>query len=189
MNTKLAQTRLLRITSDARCHEVANPAGKLRIDDADSCRLLSPNSGAELGGRRSFNEHNTPCAQQRHDLLPTIHRRIWSDDGEYHVAFLDGRAHLLDSHDHRPGPHAKSDESEQALSDVALHRARHRAQAVDPASPGSGERSPLLATSSEVSSVVSSSMMPMIRSASVGAMPGSFSKSSRSRSMMSFNVR
>src|SRR4029077_718557 len=83
---------------------------------------------------------------------------------------------------------AKPNQSEQALRGDALHRNCRRRQAADPASPGSVECSPP-AASSDVSSVVSSSMIPMMRSASAGAIPGSFSKSSRSRSMISLSVR
>ena len=80
MYAKLAQSPLLRIISDARHHELANTTSQLRIDDAHSCRLLTSNRRAQLRGGRTLNEHNMPCAEQRHDLLATVHRRVRRDE-------------------------------------------------------------------------------------------------------------
>lgn len=169
-------------------NELANAAGELWIYHPHSRRLLTPNGCPKFRGRWTLNELNTPCPEQRHDLLQTIRRRVGRDDGEFETALSRGGAHLLDANDDVPRADAKSDQTKEPFSDAALHECQ-RAQAVDPNSPASDERSPAAAPSSDVSSVVNSSMIAMIRSASAGAMPGSFSKSSRSRSMMSFSVR
>src|SRR5438270_10587210 len=128
------------------------------------------------------------CPEQRHDLVPTIHRCVRCDNGEGQISFLCRCADLLHTHHDIPGSNTEPNETEHTLRNAALH-CDSDAQAVEPASPGSVECSPLAELSSEVSSVVNSSMIPMIRSASAGAMPGIFSKSSRSRALMSFSVR
>src|SRR5690348_6354402 len=54
VHAKLAQTPLLRITDDARSHELANATGKLLVDDANSCRLIPSDGGTQFRGRRAI---------------------------------------------------------------------------------------------------------------------------------------
>jgi hypothetical protein len=83
MYAKLAQAPLLRIISDTRPNELANATGELRIDNAHSGRLFTSHRSSQLRRRRTLNELNTACPEQRHDLLFAIRRRVIRNHGEF----------------------------------------------------------------------------------------------------------
>ena len=99
-----------------------NTAGQLGVGDADSSRLFSSNRRPEFCRCWSLNEINTTCPKQRHDLLPTIRRRIRRDDGENQSALFSGHSNLLHADDDRPSSQTKPDQSEHALGNGSLHR-------------------------------------------------------------------
>jgi hypothetical protein len=121
MYAKLAQAPLLRITSHARPNELANSSGELWIDDAHSGRLITSNCGSQLRRRRTLNELNTPCPEQRHDLLLTVRRRVIGHDGEFQISFFRRRAYLLDADNDVARADAETNQSKQAIDDAAVH--------------------------------------------------------------------
>lgn len=102
-------------------HELANAAGELRIDDPHSRRLLTSNSRPKFGSGWTLNELNTPCPEQRHDLLQAIRRRIGRDHGEFEISLFRRRPHLLHADDDISRAHAEPDEPKQPVNDGAIH--------------------------------------------------------------------
>jgi len=109
-------------------HELANATGELRIDDTHSRRLLSSNRRPKFGSRWTLNELNTPCPEQRHDLLQTIRRRIGRDHGELQMSLFRRCPHLLDADNDIARANAESDQAKQPVNDAAIHKSPVRSR-------------------------------------------------------------
>ena len=145
------------------------------VGDAHRCSLLTPEEGAQLVRRHHLDDIDSLRSQQRQHLLATVSRRIVRHHCQLHRTSRHLGTDLFHTDDHQPTAESQTEQRGQ------LAPLRRLGQA---APPSAG-----VTPSSVTSSVVSSSRIPMIRSASAGAIPGSFRKSLRSRSMISFRVR
>ena len=145
------------------------------VSNTHCCSLLAPEEGAQLVRRHHLDDIDSLRPQQGQYLLATVARCIVRHHRQLHRASRHLGADLFHTDDHQPTAKSQTEQRGQLASLGRLGQA---------APPSAG-----IPPSSVASSVVSSSRIPMIRSASAGAMPGSFRKSLRSRSMISFRVR
>jgi hypothetical protein len=152
----------------------SNAPRQPRVGNCNRRCLLTPNCGAQLFRGQYFEDHDALCLQQREHFLPTVPRRVMRHQRQTNRCFPHLGTHLLHADHDQPTAHAQTDQRSK------LPPLRFIDQAALP---------PVAPVSSPPSSTVSSSRMPMIRSASAGAMPGSLRKSARSRSIISLSVR
>ena len=171
----LSKPTLLCGPRGARPHDRANSPCQITIRNANYCRLLPSYRVAERRRRRSRYHLDTPSAKQRHDLVQAVPCRVGRNHRQLQHATLRRLAHPIDARDCQTCAHPEAHQAEDPLGRRGLRHA--------------GVPSGFSAPSVPPSSVVSSSISAMMRSASSGAMPGSRRRSSRSRSMMSFSVR